>query len=115
MDLKKGDIVLLDFPFVSKSDRSKRRPALVIQNDIGNRYGENTIVLMISSSISSPDLYPVQVLIPKGMQTGLKKTSIADTGVIFTISKKRIKSKIGECPVNIMEEANEAVRLSLNV
>jgi mRNA interferase MazF len=115
LNLKRGDIITLEFPFVDKPEESKLRPALIIQNDVGNRYSENTIVLMITSSLPSSELYPVQVLIPEGPKTGLKKSSIADAGVVFTISKDRIKNRIGECPWKIMQEVNKAIRVSLDV
>jgi len=113
--LKRGDIIILKFPFSDKPEKSKSRPALVIQNDVGNRYSENTIVLMITSSLPSSELYPVQVLIPKGSKSGLDKVSLVDAGVVFTVSKNRIKNKIGECSREIMEEVNKAIRVSLNV
>jgi len=115
VDIKRGDIVILKFPFADKPEKSKLRPALVIQNDVGNCYSENTIVLMITSSLPSSELYPVQVLIPKGSKSGLDKASIVDSGVVFTVSKDRIKNKIGECHREIMEEVNKAIRVSLNV
>lgn len=115
MDIKRGDIVILEFPFTDKPEKSKSRPALIIQNDVGNRYSENTIVSMITSLPPSSKLYPVQVLIPKGSKSSLNKASIVDAGVVFTVSKNRIKNKIGECSREVMTEVNKAIRISLNV
>ncbi len=114
-EFKRGDIVTLKFPFAEKPSKTKLRPALIIQNDIGNRYSKNTIVLMITSSSPFSKLYPVQVLIPEDSGVGLKKTSLVDAGVVFTVSKDRIKNKIGECPTKIMKEVNKAIKVSLDI
>jgi|GEM_PF-5961013 len=47
--IQRGDVVLVDLPYIQEFSRSKKRPVLVIQNDIGNRFSTNTIVLAISS------------------------------------------------------------------
>ena len=114
-EFKRGDIVTLKFPFAEKPSKTKLHPALIIQNDIGNRYSKNTIVLMITSLSSSSKLYPVQVLIPENSGAGLKKTSIVDAGVVFTVSKDRIKNKIGECPTKFMNEVNKAIKINLDI
>jgi mRNA interferase MazF len=45
--MKRGDVVLLDYPY-SNGSGSKVRPALVIQNDRDNQRLSNTIVVLIS-------------------------------------------------------------------
>lgn len=43
---KRGDVVLVDFPFTSGS-QSKIRPALVVRNDVSNRRLSKTIIALI--------------------------------------------------------------------
>jgi hypothetical protein len=38
-DIVRGDIVLVPFPYVTDFKRAKTRPALIIQNNVGNRFG----------------------------------------------------------------------------
>ncbi|HLD79022.1 MAG TPA: type II toxin-antitoxin system PemK/MazF family toxin, partial [Candidatus Nanoarchaeia archaeon] len=40
--IKRGDIVLVSLDPVVGSEQGKTRPALVIQNDIGNEYSPTT-------------------------------------------------------------------------
>jgi len=48
MNIQRGDIVLVDYPYTSGSE-AKVRPVLVIQNDRDNQRLKNTIVAQITS------------------------------------------------------------------
>ncbi len=50
MKVRRGDVVLIDYPF-SRGGGAKVRPALVVQNDRDNSRLENTIVAQITSRI----------------------------------------------------------------
>ena len=61
MDLKRGDIVLVDFEPVKGSEQRGIRPSLIIQNDIGNEHSPLTIIAPITSNIEN--IYPVNVTV----------------------------------------------------
>lgn len=48
MNIQRGDIVLVDYPYTS-SNETKVRPVLIIQNDHDNQRLKNTIVVQITS------------------------------------------------------------------
>jgi mRNA interferase MazF len=48
MNIQRGDIVLVDYPYIS-SGLTKVRPVVVIQNDRDNHRLKNTIVAQITS------------------------------------------------------------------
>jgi len=81
------------------------RPALVIQNDVGNEHASTIIVAAISTTVR---LYPMNVLLnpPEG---GLTKPSIVKTGQILTVSKERLKKKGGRINHEKMLEVNRAL------
>ena len=61
-EIRRGDVVLVPFPYVTDFKRAKTRPVLVVQNDTGNRFASTVIVALISSSIPQkryPMHYPV--------------------------------------------------------
>ncbi|HMD87116.1 MAG TPA: type II toxin-antitoxin system PemK/MazF family toxin [Terriglobia bacterium] len=60
--ITRGEIHLVSFDPTVGHEIKKTRPALVIQNDIGNRYSPLTIVAAITSKVS-PVPYPVEVII----------------------------------------------------
>ena len=54
---RRGDIYLVNFDPTIGSEVKKTRPALVLQNDIANRYSPTTIVAAITSQFDGR-LYP---------------------------------------------------------
>lgn len=66
--MKRGDIVLLDYPYADGSG-SKVRPALVVQNDRDNQRLTNTIVALITKNVSrvhEPTQLLIDVSTPEG-------------------------------------------------
>ena len=108
---RRGDVWLVNWNPARGSEQAGRRPALVIQNDIGNEKAATTIVAAISSSIK---LYPMNVKI-ETYESELKKTSIVKTSQILTVSKLRLEKKIGKLSNEKMNQVNQAIKLSLGI
>ena len=51
---KRGDIYLVNFDPTLGAEIRKTRPALILQNDIANKYSPVTIVAAISSKFDDP-------------------------------------------------------------
>ncbi|TRZ88391.1 MAG: type II toxin-antitoxin system PemK/MazF family toxin [Methanosarcinales archaeon] len=107
----RGEVWLVNWNPARGSEQAGRRPALVIQNDIGNEKASTTIVAAISSSLK---IFPMNVKIepPEG---GLDSPSIVKTSQILTVDKKRLERRIGRLSKEKMEEVNEAIKLSLDL
>ena len=69
----------------------KTRPALVIQNDVTNRYGMTTIVAAITSKVSEPP-YPNEVTF--GTRALSRRFKLPDEPSFRTYLRKEIAS----CP-----------------
>jgi mRNA interferase MazF len=93
------------------SEQTGIRPALVIQNDIGNRYASTTIIAAITTTIKK---YPVTVLIPRGTG-GLKENSMVNLAQVLTIDKGRLVKKLGRLEENKIGEVDEAIKVSLGI
>jgi mRNA interferase MazF len=106
---RRGEIWLVNWNPARGSEQAGKRPALVIQNDIGNENASTTIVAALSTTIR---IYPMNVLIepPRG---GLTRPSIIKTGQILTVSKDRLEKRLGIIEEIKMEEVDRALRLSL--
>jgi mRNA interferase MazF len=50
---RRGEVWLVDFSPSRGSEQRGLRPALVIQNDVGNEYAATTIVAAITSTVAS--------------------------------------------------------------
>jgi mRNA-degrading endonuclease toxin of MazEF toxin-antitoxin module len=62
MKPKRGDIVLVNYPFASGTS-SKVRPALIVQCDRNNSRIDNTIVAQITTRIHRARTEPTQLII----------------------------------------------------
>ncbi|MDZ7361513.1 MAG: type II toxin-antitoxin system PemK/MazF family toxin [candidate division KSB1 bacterium] len=56
MAYKQGQIVLVPFPYSDLSG-SKKRPVLVVSNDVYNASFPDIVVAVITSRIGNPDVY----------------------------------------------------------
>lgn len=110
---KRGEIYLVSFDPAVGAEIRKTRPALILQNDIGNRYSDTTIVAAITSS-GDEKLYPTEVLI-EAVKTGLKNDSVVLLNQIRTIDKGRLIEKIGSVETETMERVNRAIDISLGL
>ncbi len=112
MNLKRGEIVLVDLEPVKGSEQGLKRPAVVIQNDVGNKYSPTTIVAPVTTSYQSK--YPVHVGLDASKQSGLKEDSTVLLNQIRTVSiEHRIIEKLGRVSKDKMEEVNKAIKESL--
>lgn len=114
MKVKRGDIVLVDLGIdVIGSEVGKKRPCVVVQNNIGNNHSPTTIVCPISHREYKGQ--PTQVLLKRDL---LKKGS-AD-GVIMaeqirTISLERVDVKVGELSSLGLFALNKALLVAVGV
>lgn len=101
MNVKRGDVVLVDFPFPRGG--SKLRPALIIQNALDNGRLLNTIIAQITGNIQRAG-EPTQVLIeistPDGKQSGLQFDSVVNCVNLLTLDRKACCETSGDCPMN---------------
>ena len=61
IDVRRGDVVDIDFEPAQGHEIGKTRPAVVVQNDIGNQYSPLIIVVPIRGAEHIKRLYPVTV------------------------------------------------------
>lgn len=113
MEIKRGDLILVSLDPVVGSEQGKTRPAVVIQNDIGNKYSPTTIIAPLTSKIFSKE-YPINVIISKE-ETGLKTDSTALLNQIRTIDKRRIIKKLASVGDTTLEKINSAIKISLSL
>ena len=87
-----GEIWIADLGNKSGSIQGGKRPVIVLQNDIGNKYSPTTIVVPITSQLKN-DL-PVHADL--GTQYGLKKVSTVLTEQITTVNQSSLIARIGK-------------------
>ncbi len=117
MNVQRGHIVLVDFPY-SGGRSSKVRPALVVQNDKDNGRLVNTIVAQITSSTRRA-VEPTQLLIelatPEGKQSGLRQDSVVNCVNLATVEKARVLRLLGNLPPATMQQVNACLKAALEL
>jgi len=108
---KRGEIWMVNFSPGRGREQRGIRPALIIQNDIGNQYASTTIVATITTTIKT---YPVTVLVPRG-KGGLREESMVNLAQILTVAKERLMKRVGALDKDKMLEVDQAIKISLGV
>jgi mRNA interferase MazF len=123
MPIRRGEIYWVAFDPAKGSEQGELRPALVVQNDLGNRYSPTTVVVAITRTVP-PEPYPFVVVVePKN--SGLPERSAINCSQIATVqqvgSESRLRPPRGESEVrpigrlspDIMASVHEALRFNL--
>jgi len=110
---RRGEIYLTALDPALGHEIKKTRPALVIQNDVTNRYGMTTIVAAITSRVSLPP-YPNEVVI-QPETTGLEVVSTVRLDQIRTVGRKRLLRRMGKVDADLMRKVDEAISISLGL
>ncbi len=111
-DIRRGEIYWVDWNPARGSEQSGLRPALVIQNDVGNKFSPTTIVAALTTAIEKP--YPFLVKIT-AKESGLPKDSSVNMAAILTVDKARLANRCGELGRARMLEVDEAIKASLGL
>lgn len=106
--MKRGDIVLVKYPFTDLSTE-KLRPALVILPE--DEEGDFLLAFITSIIIKKN---PFDILIPKN-GTGLRKDSILRLKKIMTIHKSLVAGKIGSASKEQLKIIEETLLEMLNL
>lgn len=99
--MKKGDVVLIKFPFTDLSG-SKNRPALILisrESDV--------VVSFITSNIFHSEHW--DVALQPNKQNGLKKTSVIKVAKLATLNKGLVLGKIGHINSSEINQVNEGL------
>ena len=89
---KKGEIYLVNFDPTFGHETKKKRPALILSNDIHNQYSPLVTVAPLSSNTNK--VYPFEIYVPK-KSTALQENSKIMIIQLRSIDKKRLINKIG--------------------
>ena len=113
--LLRGDVYQVNLDPTVGGEVKKKRPAVVIQNDTGNKFSPVTIVAPISSVKEITKPLPIMVFVKKG-EGRLFEDSYVDCGQIRTLDKsKRLHDKWGSLPNTRMIQVDNAIKISLSI
>jgi len=92
------------------SEIGKTRPALVLQNDVGNRYAGTTIVAAITARVKE---LPTLVEIEPSKENGLRRPCAVNLSHLRTISQSRLFARLGRLEEEYFPQIELAILISL--
>lgn len=117
MTVSRGDVVLVDFDPTEGSEQRGTRPAVIIQNDAGNRAAPTTIVAPLTTSYDPEKVAPYEAEI-RSSETVVDRDSVALLNQIRTVSiEDRIYQNFGQLPPDgdEMEAIEKGIEYSLGL
>ena len=111
--MKRGDICLVDLANNMGSEQGGIRPAVIVQNDVGNNFSPTTLICPLTSKTKQMDTTHV-VLSPK--EAAVIKDSVVLCEQARVIDKQRIKKKLGKIESQMkIEEINRRIAISFGL
>ena len=109
LKFQRGDIYFIRLDSSTGSEQSGTRPAVILQNDVGNTYSPTLIVATLTSKTEKKAAQPTHCL---GEPEKLEP-SIVQAEQIFTIDKSRVQNFAGHLTPEEMSRVDDAVKISL--
>lgn len=113
--LRRGDIVLVPFPFTDLS-ATKYRPAVIVTP---HPEGPDLLVAFVSSVIPDPPVPRQHILVredhPEFRHTGLRTASVIRADKLLTISRHHARRRLGHLGPSLTEAMDAALRSALGL
>lgn len=111
--MHRGEIYLADLDSQVGSEQSGTRPALIVQNDVGNSHSPTTIICPLTSQVKS--LVDTHVILTPS-DAGILKTSTVLCEQVRVVDKSRLKRKLGEVSNREkIEDINKKLMISIGI
>jgi mRNA interferase MazF len=117
MSIRRGDVVLAWYPFAS-GQGGRRRPCLVIQNDVDNARLANTVVAQITSNlqrVGDKSHLLIETATPEGKRAGLLHDSVVSCNNLATIERLLIQKVIGNVDGASMQKIDDCLKAALDI
>jgi mRNA interferase MazF len=107
---KRGDIILVPFPFTDLSS-AKQRPALVVSSNALNATSDDVLVAAITSQIGAK-LTAEEFMIPAGdlAACGLPKPSVVRLAKLAALHRQLVIRRIGSMPEPVLSRILAQIR-----
>lgn len=106
--IKRGEVWWVEFDPAVGSEIRKTRPAVIVSNDVANRYMTRVQVVPLTSSVER--IYPSETVVTLA---GQKSKVMADQ--IMTADKLRLKTRIGSLNQADMQALETVIKIQLGM
>lgn len=106
--MNRGEIWWINFGLSLGGEIKKQRPAIIISNDISNKYLNRIQVIPLTSKTDK--LYPSEAYVTVKTR---KHKAMADQ--FTTVSKKRLSNRIGRILDSELQDVERVIKIQLNL
>jgi mRNA interferase MazF len=112
--MKRGDIVIVDFPYSDRTG-SKKRPSLVVQADSLNQSRDDTILAIITAASCGRKAVELPIDPSQEPGSGLKFQSFLQCDTHVTLDQSLILNVIGSLSPQAMLEVGDRLKAALGL
>jgi mRNA interferase MazF len=112
LDIRRGDVVIVRLDPAEGHEMKKTRPAVVVQNDVGNKNSSTTIIAPATGTYRG---YPFEVLVEASDSPFEKDSSVRLDQIHVVSIETRIQSVVGSLDKATMAEIDDALKVSLGL
>lgn len=106
--MKRGEVWWVNFNPSVGGEVQKQRPAVIVSNDMANKYLNRVQVVPVTSKVDK--LYPGEAYVMAARKQG---KAMADQ--LMTVSKQRLSKMIGRVTRSELQEIESAIRVQLDL
>lgn len=110
--LDRGDVWEVDLEPVEGREIGKKRPCVIVSNNIANRYSSVVVIVAVTSQPPKKP-YPFMVKVPK--TAGMPKESWVNCVYVRTVDKSRLRRFITNLDSDTMSKINVALAEQLGM
>ncbi len=108
----RGDLFFANLNPVKGSEQGGKRPVVILQNDVGNKFSPTVIVAAITSRTRKKANMPTHVSLDNA---ALEKDSQVLLEQIRTLDKTRLIKKVGKLTQDEMRAIDNSLEISLSL
>src|SRR4051812_23368176 len=111
--MKGGDVILVRFPHPS-GQRSKKRPAVVVQSDAYANAVSTVVVAEVTKNLTmkdDPACVFIDISTPEGKTTGLLIDSVVSSLVLDTVYTDTVALKLGSLAPALLRKFDDCLKV----